>query len=122
MEEEEKKNLQNPNLKRYMARVTGSGAWSEYSGRGMADSSAYAGGTSARLCVRSSWRLSCVRKVEPKKSSKGSRDPDTVRVVWVTTGDGAAMYCWDSELTVEVEAVAFVRVADMVILRCNEGC
>lgn len=34
------RNLQNPNLKRYMASVTGSGAWSEYSGRGTADSSA----------------------------------------------------------------------------------
>jgi len=85
----------------------------------MADSSAYAGGTSARLCVRSSWRLSCVDMVEPKKSSKGSRDPDTDRAVWVMTGDGAAM---DPELTVEVEAVAFVKVADMVMLKMNEGC
>lgn len=59
-------NLQNPNLKRYIARVTGS-AYGAYSGR--LDSSTYGGGTSV------SWRLSWVRvdvKVYPKKSSVGS--------------------------------------------------
>lgn len=64
--------VQKPNLKRYLARVRGSGAFRAYGGK-WASSATYGGGgwISARLC---SWRLSCVReeeKVYPNKSSVG---------------------------------------------------
>lgn len=88
-----------------------------YSGRGIAASSPYAGGTSARLCLRRSWRLSWVPgdAVWPKKSSKGSlrRGSEEARALWVMTGVGSAM-----PFAVEVEASVVVNVCDMVV-RCN---
>jgi hypothetical protein len=80
----------NPNLNRYMARVTGSRACSVYSG-----ASRYGGGArDSATEMRRSWRLSCVRddvRADPKKSSTGFVVfwKDEVRSRWVTAAEGA---------------------------------
>ena len=77
---------QNPNLKRYIASVTGS-ACSAYTGS--VSASPYGGGGASEM--RRSWRLSCVGDdddVCPKKSSMGSVVSVGERVARVCTGEG----------------------------------
>jgi hypothetical protein len=106
---EEMKNVQKPNLKRYLARVGGSGAFLAYGGR-FASSATYAGGgcwVSLRLC---SCRLSCVReeeKVYPKKSSVGFKillvGGAAVRETWRRAEDGV-----DSEVCASMAHIVFL--------------
>lgn len=113
-------NVQNPNLKRYMASVIGSGACSVYAGT--SDSSTYGGGTSEMLMRIESWRLSRVRgdeeKVYPKSSSVGLMGATgAVREESGMTRVGAGKATWASR-SMDAEEKAVGDIGGECVRRC----
>lgn len=108
-EERRGEDARNPNLNRNIASVAGSGAMRVYAGSGMPASSAYGGGTSARLWRReASCRLSAegvASKVYPKTASVGSIALKEVTSVRVSAGAGrwaSRSKCADVEVGADI--------------------